>query len=295
MTTGRINQVTIVAPLVRQPTAPFGGEEIFSYWVGGRLAPAGLAARVAWAVPRSWTHPLTPSEFPRALSTSGPAPRTREASTLPRRPKRRPFRRVQHSGSPLRRVPPVAHGYRRGEPPGAHKALHSALDGGAPQRLVMPPRAASAAVRLMPRAAEPRQTVGNRASRAAYELEQNQPSGRPGGVPRSPGQPPRTIARCVKFQRPALHFAAVFQGSQVLSGFCFSGVLPLVGPPGSGLWRARARARMCGCRTPSANFCTREILKIDSLRPAPPPISHGFGGLGRGGLAPTPSTAHAAH
>ncbi len=73
---------------------------------------------------------------------------------------------------------------------------------------------------LLPRAAEPRQTVGNHASRAAYEWEQNQPSGQPGGVLRSPEQPPRAFANCFLLQRSK----SLFFGARS----CFSALLLLI-------------------------------------------------------------------
>ena len=48
MTTGRINQVTIVAP-VKANRPYFRAEEFSSYWVGGRGGPRGRAARPAFA------------------------------------------------------------------------------------------------------------------------------------------------------------------------------------------------------------------------------------------------------
>ena len=99
MTTGRINQVTIVTPRVRRPTTLFRGKRSLV------TGPAGVGARGACrsgglGPPRSAPHPLPSSEFPRAPSASGRGAHDGAPRTLPKRPKRRPFGRVQREASP---------------------------------------------------------------------------------------------------------------------------------------------------------------------------------------------------
>jgi hypothetical protein len=71
MTTGRINQVTIVR-LGCRPTARFTGRKRYLVtWTGGHGARAPRSSPGTVAVARRWAHPLSPSEFPRALSAGG--------------------------------------------------------------------------------------------------------------------------------------------------------------------------------------------------------------------------------
>jgi hypothetical protein len=93
MTTGRINQVTIVRRL--RPTARVSGRKSpLGYWVGGPGGPRGRAARPAEAglAAGHIRFPLldSPERRRRARAGSERAPKS-----PPKRPKRRPGREVQ--------------------------------------------------------------------------------------------------------------------------------------------------------------------------------------------------------
>ncbi len=135
MTTGRINQVTIVRQgLADRPC--FRAEEIFSYRSSGPLqerAPRQeQRARRGPRERRSW-HPLTPSKFPRALSAGhGQAGLLRCRCRLGA-----PRGDLRPEGSAIQRPP--AGGYllllvfsRFGDPPVTHRAHPAAPKVGLP-------------------------------------------------------------------------------------------------------------------------------------------------------------------
>ena len=93
MTTGRINQVTIVRRL--RPTARVSGRKSsLGYWVGGRGGPRGPAARPARAglAAGHICFPLLNSPERRRRARAGSV---RAPESPPKRPKRRPDREVQ--------------------------------------------------------------------------------------------------------------------------------------------------------------------------------------------------------
>jgi len=94
MTTGRINQVTIVRRGDGQLLVFQGRRDI--KLLGLRtLGPRSCAARPAVRWSRRVPHPLSPSEFPRARSAGGKKVPVSTTNTPPMRPKRRPSRKVQ--------------------------------------------------------------------------------------------------------------------------------------------------------------------------------------------------------
>jgi hypothetical protein len=79
MTTGRINQVTIVRRL--RPTARVSGQKSsLSYWVAG-TRPAWPRSSSGVRRSRRGSHPLSPPEFPRALSAGENGEQTRPEDT----------------------------------------------------------------------------------------------------------------------------------------------------------------------------------------------------------------------
>ena len=121
MTTGRINQVTIVRR--GRPTARIAGwkSSLVTVVGGAREAHREAAQLVRQGRSRRGPHPLPPSGFPRAPSAGG-----RETRSIPRAPPKRPKRRPclkarPETGFASWRVPPVAFG-KSGQRPGAHIA-----------------------------------------------------------------------------------------------------------------------------------------------------------------------------
>jgi hypothetical protein len=99
MTTGRINQVTIVRRL--RPTARFSGRKSsLSYWVGGHEARvAALLVRLGAGLAAGHIcFPLLNSPERCRQARAG----SESPVTPPRRPKRRPAREVQPCGIPNR-------------------------------------------------------------------------------------------------------------------------------------------------------------------------------------------------
>lgn len=108
MTTGRINQVTIVRRGDGQ-LLETQGEEISSYWGGPLVSgPRGAAAEPGMSQVRDRPHLLSPFEFPKALSAGGSGS-PKLPSTPPKSLKRRPCREGQRPKAPPKQlVPPVA-------------------------------------------------------------------------------------------------------------------------------------------------------------------------------------------
>ncbi|KAM7209591.1 hypothetical protein V8F06_014859 [Rhypophila decipiens] len=131
MTTGRINQVTIV----RRGAANRPGyraEEISSHWVGcGARRGPHRAGGVAW--PRARLAALhirfPPLNSPGRGRQGGWGGAESAPSTPPKRPKRRPSQEGRPlTASPTGRCPRAAHGMS-GQRPGAHRAQPSAHAG----------------------------------------------------------------------------------------------------------------------------------------------------------------------
>ena len=123
MTTGRINQVTIVRR--GRPTARITGQKSSLVTGSGAVRPTVRAARPGEGRACRGAHPFSPSEFPRAPSAGGRGAQS-TPNTPPKRPKRRPSQEVRpRSGFPNWAVPPAAFG-KSGQRPGAHIAQPSA-------------------------------------------------------------------------------------------------------------------------------------------------------------------------
>ena len=148
MTTGRINQVTIVTPKgLAEPLSRGEGREIslpafapLSLRPRRRASDAGRARcspHGAWPMGAPRWLPLSPSRFPRALSAAHDllSP-SRGGRVPPKRPKGRPLaREFSYSAFLCGWVSPVALAFRLGYQPAVHRAHPTALGDFSPSPL----------------------------------------------------------------------------------------------------------------------------------------------------------------